>query len=206
MKVLLLNGSPHETGCVFTALNEVAEAIRSAGVEAELFWIGNQPVRDCIGCGGCSRPGAAGCVFQDDVCARFVEKMRTSDGLIVGSPVYYAGPAGSVCSLLDRAFYSSKALFARKPAACIVNCRRGGASAAFDRLNKFFTICQMPVVSSQYWNDTHGCTPDQVRQDVEGLQTMRTLGQNMAHLLLSFAKAALPPPEIERKIATNFIR
>ncbi len=206
MKVLLLNGSPHEKGCVFTALNEVAKEIAAAGIGTKIFWIGNRPVRDCIACGGCSKPGAAGCVFQDDVCTEFVEKMRSADGLIVGSPVYYAGPSGSLCSLLDRAFYSAKSVFSGKPAACIVNCRRGGASAAFDRLNKYFTICQMPVVSSQYWNDTHGRTPDEVLQDAEGVQTMRVLGKNMAYLLRCQAKAELPFPAQERKIATNFIR
>ncbi len=132
--------------------------------------------------------------------------MHESDALIVGSPVYYAGPAGSLCSLLDRAFFSGKKEFVNKPAACIVNCRRGGASATFDRLNKFFTITQMPVVSSQYWNDTHGVKAEDVLQDAEGLQTMRVLGKNMAHLLLSREKSALPFPEPEQKKATNFIR
>ncbi len=175
-------------------------------METEIFWIGNQPVRDCIACGGCGKPGAEGCVFQDDILFEFMQKMNRADGLIVGSPVYYAGPSGSLCSLLDRAFYSAKTAFAHKPAACIVNCRRGGASAAFDRLNKFFTISQMPVVSSRYWNDTHGLTPEDVRQDAEGLQTMRTLGKNMARVLLCQKKAALAQPDPEPKIATNFIR
>ena len=204
MKVLLLNGSPHENGCVFTALSEVANAVKEAGIDTEILWIGNRPVRDCIACGKCRKSGS--CAFTGDILPEFIEKMRSSDALVVGSPVYYAGPAGSVCSLLDRAFYSASEVFSGKPAAGIVNCRRGGASAAFDRLNKYFTISQMPVVSSRYWNDTHGRTPEDVLQDAEGLQTMRTLGRNLAHLLLCRQKAEIPLPEDEKKIATNFIR
>ena len=131
--------------------------------------------------------------------------MKECDGLVIGAPVYYAGPPGSLCAFLDRVFFSATQAFQGKAAACVVNCRRGGASAAFDRLNKYFTINQMPVVSSQYWNSTHGFTPDEVRRDQEGLQTMRTLGRNMAFLLNSIRQAALPRPEQEPKIATNFI-
>ena len=131
--------------------------------------------------------------------------MKACDGLVIGAPVYYAGPPGSLCAILDRVFFSATDLFRRKPAACVVNCRRGGASAAFDRLNKYFTICEMPVVSSQYWNSTHGFTPDEVRQDLEGMQTMRTLGRNMAHLLKCREKAGIPFPPAEPWVATNFI-
>lgn len=207
--VLLLNGSPHPNGCVFTALSEIARTLEAEGVGSEIFQIGPKPVRGCIACGGCRRIGSpvgkGGCVFKDDVCAAFQEAMRRCDALIVGSPVYYAGPAGTLCALLDRAFYSATEAFAGKPAACVVNCRRGGASAAFDRLNKYFSIVRMPIVSSQYWNSTHGLTPDEVRRDKEGLQTMRTLAREMAHLLKCREKAALPPPPVEPWERTNFI-
>lgn len=209
MKVLLVNGSPHKSGCVFTALTEVAGALRENGVDSEIFWLGNKPVQGCIGCWKCHAGGnlfeAEGCVFKDTIYLDFVEKMKESDGLVVGAPVYYAGPAGSVCALLDRVFFSATQYFLHKPAACVVNCRCGGASAAFDRLNKYFTICQMPVISSQYWNATHGLKPDHVRCDLEGLQTMRTLGRNMAHYLKTHAAANIPVPEQESWVATNFI-
>lgn len=205
MKVLLVNGSPHANGAVFTALTEVAQALKKNEVDSEIFWIGNGPVQGCIGCWKCKKEGEAGCVFKDKLYTEFVEKIKFADALIVGSPVYYAGPTGSLCAILDRVCFSATDYFLHKPAACVVNCRRGGASAAFDRLNKYFTILQMPVVSSQYWNSTHGFTPDDVRQDLEGLQTMRTLANNMAHLLKSNQKANLSPCEQEPWIRTNFI-
>lgn len=205
MKVLLLNGSPHENGCVFTALNELAVTLKENGIESEIFWIGNQPVRGCVACWGCRQKESSGCVFKDDVLLPLTEKVRECDGLIVGSPVYYAGPAGSLCALLDRLFFSAGRYLQHKPAACVVNCRRGGASAAFDRLNKYFTINQSPVISSQYWNSTHGFTPDEVRQDLEGLQTMRTLARNMARYLKMNAETNIPVPEQEKFIQTNFI-
>ncbi len=204
MKVLLLNGSPHKDGCVFTALNEVASALAENGIETDLFHIGTGAVQGCVACWRCRETGD-GCVFRDKLYMDFVEKMRNSDGLVVGAPVYYAGPPGSLCSLLDRAFFSASDVFQHKPAACVVNCRRGGASATFDRLNKYFTISEMPLVSSQYWNSTHGFTPDEVRRDQEGLQTMRTLGRNMAHLLKSLSQGAVPLPPREPRVATNFI-
>ena len=183
MKVLLVNGSPHQDGCVFTALSEVAAAIRENGVEAEFFHIGSGAVQGCIGCRKCR--SSNGCVFQDTLYTELVSRIQTCDGIILGAPVYYAGPAGSFCAILDRVFYSAGAFLKGKPGACVVNCRRGGASAAFDRLNKYFTINQMPVISSQYWNSTHGLTPEAVLQDLEGIQTMRTLGKNMALFLCS---------------------
>lgn len=204
MKVLLINGSPNQKGCTYTALSEAAGALNECGVETEFFWIGKRPVHGCADCGGCARKGE--CVFSDDPCNELIAKMRAADGLIVGSPVYYGGPNGALCALLDRAFLICGREMANKPAASVVSCRRGGASAAFDRLNKYFTISRMPVVSSQYWNSVHGNTPDEVRQDLEGLQVMRTLGRQMAYLLASLKSAALPQPAREKYVATNFIR
>ncbi|MDO4587557.1 MAG: flavodoxin family protein [Planctomycetia bacterium] len=205
MKVLLVNGSPHENGCVFTALSEVAGALEKNGIATEIFSIGNKPVQGCAACRKCREKEATGCVFKDKLYTDFVSKMKESNGIVIGSPVYYAGPSGSLCAILDRVFFSASEYFVRKPAACIVNCRRGGASATFDRLNKYFTISQMPIVSSQYWNSTHGLTPDEVQKDLEGLQTMRTLGNNMAYLLKTMADSNVQRPNQEPWIATNFI-
>jgi len=202
MEVLLINGSPNKDGCTFTALQEVASALKSNEIETEMFHIGTDPQRGCLGCGECRELGK--CVFDGDMCNELVEKIKASDGIVIGSPVYYAGPNGALCALLDRVFFSGSSSFKNKPSACIVSCRRGGASAAFDRLNKYFTISQMPVVSSQYWNAVHGNTPDEVRNDPEGLQIMRTLGNNMAWLIKCI-KTGYPPPEPEKKrIWTNF--
>ena len=203
MKVLLINGSPHKEGCTFTALTEIKNQFEREGIDSEIFWIGNKPVRGCIACLKCGH-GDGKCAFDDDPANEIAEKIIESDGLIVGSPVYYAGPNGALCAILDRVFYSSGADFAFKPAAAIVSCRRGGASATFDRLNKYFTISNMPVVSSQYWNSVHGNTPEEVKQDLEGLQIMRTLASNMAWVLKSIDKDNLP--EHEDKLKTNFIR
>lgn len=205
MNVLLVNGSPHVNGCVFTALSEIADTLEQEQINSEIFWLGNQPVQGCIACYQC-RQNSNGCVFQDKIYNSFVEKMKNSDAVIIGSPVYYAGPSGALCAMLDRVCFSASQYFKRKPAACVVNCRRGGASAAFDRLNKYFTILQMPVVSSQYWNSTHGFTPEDVKQDLEGLQTMRTLARNMAHLLKSYQQSNLPAPAPENPVSTNFIK
>ncbi len=204
MKVLLVNGSPHAYGCVYTSLTEIAETLKTEDVDSEIFWIGNRAVQGCIACFEC-RNGHEHCVFQDDLYLNFTSKMKEADAIIIGAPVYYAGPPGSLCAILDRVCFSAGEYFKRKPAACVVNCRRGGASAAFDRLNKYFTILEMPVISSQYWNSTHGFTPDEVRKDSEGLQTMRTLARNMAHYLKSMEKSALPLPMQEERISTNFI-
>ena len=206
MKVLLINGSPHKKGCTYTALREVADELERQGIETEIFQLGTAAVRSCTACGQCARTGR--CVFDDDPVNQCLDRLRQADGLIVGAPVHYAGPAGAVTALLDRMFYRKSGFLALKPAAAVVSCRRGGASAAFDRLNKYFTIAQMPVVSSQYWNAVHGNTPEQVRQDLEGMQIMRTLGRNMAWLLkcIDYAKEAVPRPEQEERVATNFIR
>ena len=204
MKVLLLNGSPHKNGCVFTALSEVESALTQNGITSEIYWIGNHAVQGCIACYKCS--SGDGCDFTERLYIELVDKIREADGLIIGAPVYYAGPPGSLCAILDRVCFSASTYFKHKPAACVVNCRRGGASAAFERLNKYFTILEMPVVSSQYWNSTHGTTPDELRRDLEGLQTMRTLGNNMAYMLKSLSSTSLPLPPEEEWIATNFIR
>lgn len=203
MNVLLVNGSPHKDGCVFTALSEVAKALEQNGVASEIFHIGNRPVQGCTGCWKCVEGG--GCVFKDELYTALAAKACACDGMVIGAPVYYAGPPGSLCAILDRVFFTVGRQLKGKPGACVMNCRRGGASATFDRLNKYFTISQMPVVSSQYWNSTHGFTPDEVRQDEEGLQTMRTLGANMAHMLKSAAAAGTAWPESEPPLRTNFI-
>lgn len=204
MKVLLINGSPHSQGCTFTALNEVAGALNSHGIATEILQLGTKPVHGCIACRKCSELGR--CVF-DDQANEWAEKAREADGIIIGSPVYYAAPNGALCAVLDRLFYSSGNVFKDKPGSAVVSCRRGGATASLDRLNKYFTISNMPLVSSQYWNMVHGNSPEEVQQDEEGLQIMRTLGNNMAWLLNSIQAANLQPPtpEKERK-RTNFIR
>lgn len=208
MKVLLLNGSPHENGCTYTALNEAAKTLNQNGIDTEIIWVGNKPVSGCIGCGACAK-GLCRCVIDNDGVNAFVEKARTADGFIFGSPVHYAAASGLVTAFMDRAFYSGKSAFMGKPAANIVSCRRGGASAAFDQLNKYFTICSMPVVSSQYWNQVHGSTPEQVLQDEEGIQTVHILAKNMAWLLkcIELGKEnGITFPEPEKPIRTNFIR
>ncbi|MCL2662234.1 MAG: flavodoxin family protein [Oscillospiraceae bacterium] len=194
MKVILVNGSPKKEGCTYTALTEVASSLEASGIETEIFQIGKEPQRGCLGCGKCRE--LKKCVFDGDLCNELAENMKAADGVVIGSPVYYAGPNGALCALLDRVFFSSSSNFKHKPAASVVVCRRGGASSAFDRLNKYFTISQMPVVSSQYWNAVHGFTPDDVRLDLEGLQIMRTLGRNMAWLIKNI-KSGNPPPEPE---------
>ena len=203
MKVLLVNGSPNTEGCTFTALSEIAGALEKHEIDSEVFQIGTKPVHGCVACRKCGKLGK--CVFEDDVCNELAQKIRDSDGLIIGSPVYFSGPNGALCALLDRVFYSTmRGAFTHKPAAAIVSCRRGGASAAFDRLNKYFTITQMPVVSSQYWNAVHGFTPDDVRKDLEGLQIMRTLGNNMAWMLKNIASGSPPPEPEAKRMFTSF--
>lgn len=207
MKVLMINGSPHEQGCTYTGLCEVAAQLNERGIETEIFHIGSGATHGCIDCGACIKTGY--CVFNEDRLNQCIDLLKAADGLVVGSPVYYAGPNGALCTFLDRLFYHKSQHYAQKPAAAIVNCRRGGASAAFDRLNKYFTISNMPVVSSQYWNATHGFTPEQMKQDKEGMQILRTLGRNMAYLLDSIAAGkaqGLSPQNDEPRVATHFIR
>ena len=203
MKALLLNGSPHEHGCTYTALQEVAGTLNSLNVETELLWLGNGPVRDCIACHGCMK--AKKCVF-DDIANEIIEKAATCSGFVFGTPVYYAHPSGRVLSVLDRVFFAGGRSFVPKPGAAVTSARRGGTTASFDVMNKYFTICQMPVVSSSYWNMVHGNTPEEVRQDEEGLQTMRNLARNMAWLMECIERSGVPVPEMEHKYWTNFIR
>ena len=206
MKVLLVNGSGHAKGCTYTALEEVAGALEKNGIETEIIQVGTQPIAGCIGCNACLKNGKC---FREDGVNEFVEKAKTADGFVFGSPVHYASASGMITSFLDRAFYGKSALFQGKPGACIVSCRRGGASAAFDQLNKYFTINCMPVVSSQYWNQVHGSTPEQVRKDLEGMQTMRTLGKNMALWLQNQAcgrQMGVTPAAAEARRRTDFIR
>lgn len=205
MKVLLINGSPRENGNTFLALSEVARTLNEEGVETQIVSIGKKPVPGCIACGWCGREGR--CTFRDDPYYHVMRAVKDGiDGLIIGSPVYYGGPNGSLCALLDRVFYSLGNDLRFKPGASVVVCRRGGASSAFDRLNKYFTILNMPVVSSQYWNMAYGHTPGQVEQDEEGMQTMRTLGRNMAWMLKRLNLREEGRPDLEPQLRTNFIR
>lgn len=205
MKVLLINGSPHEHGCTYTSLKEVADTLEQNGVSTEIHWIGNGDVPGCRGCGYCKKKGK--CVIDDDV-NRIGERVDEFDGFIFGAPVYYSGPAGQVTAWMDRFFYTSAGKLGGKIGACVVNARRGGNSATFERLNQYFLICRMIVPGSQYWNMTHGFTPDDVRKDKEGLQTMRTLGRSIAWLLKCIEagkKEGLEFPEREEPVFTNFI-
>ncbi|MDR0434235.1 MAG: flavodoxin family protein [Gracilibacteraceae bacterium] len=205
MKVLLINGSPRKAGCTFTALSEVAGEIAAQGIETEIFHIGNDPIRGCQACWRCRETKR--CFYDDDPVNACLKLAAAADGLVVGSPVYFAGINSALGTLLDRMFYSGSSLLAYKPACGVVSCRRGGAASAFDRLNKYFTFCNMPVVSSQYWNAVHGNKPAEVHQDAEGLQVMRVLGRNMAWLVKSLNSAdQAARPEKEMPLRTNFIR
>ncbi len=202
MKVVLINGSPHRKGNTFIAFSEVAGALEKEGVQTEIIQLGIKAVQGCIACNKCAELGH--CVFQDTLYNQVREALQEADGIVVGSPVYYAGPNGALCALLDRVFYSCSELLAYKAGASVAVCRRGGASATFDRLNKYFTILNMPVVSSQYWNSIHGMRPGEATEDAEGLQTMRMLGRNMAWLLKGVKREERPEPEL--RVMTNFIR
>ena len=191
MKVLMINGSPRQKGNTSIALNQIAEQLGKHGIESEIVWIGNKPIRGCIACNTCKdKPGA--CVFNDDVCNGISAKMNSSDALIVGSPVYWGQPNGAVLSIIQRAFYSNGAAFRGKPAAAVAVCRRGGATATFETLNMPFQMMSMPVVTSQYWNIVYGREPGQAALDREGLQTMRTLANNMAALLRATGGKPMP--------------
>lgn len=206
MKVLLLNGSSHRNGCTYTALSELAKALKNEHIDSEIFQLGNPEIKDCSGCQACKKIGK--CVI-DDAVNIFVSKAKECDGFIFGTPVYYAHPTGRILSFLDRAFYSGSAAFAFKPAAAVVSARRSGTTASFDVLNKYFAINNMPIVTSRYWNNIHGNLPEEARLDEEGLQTMRILARNMAWILNCIdagKKMGFVRPILEEKIKTNFIR
>ena len=204
-KVLMINGSPRENGNTKLALKEVAKTLNEEGIETVIVDIGKKAMQGCIACGWCGRMGK--CTYSDMVYDKILEEFRNGiDGFIVGSPVYYGGPNGSVCALMDRICYSLNRYMQFKPAASVVVCRRGGASAAFERLNQYFTILNMPIVSSQYWNMVYGQTPGQAQLDEEGMQTMRTLGRNMAWMIKKLNVAEDGHPALESPARTNFIR
>ena len=205
MKVLFINGSPHERGATYTALREVEKVLLEGGVETEWVQVGKKPVAGCVDCGFCGRGGR--CVFNDDV-NRILDGLDAVDAIVVGSPVYYAGPSGQVRCLLDRLFFAGSDRFAGKVGAAVVSCRRGGAATAFDQLNKYFSISNMPIATSQYWNQNHGNNAAEAAQDTEGMQTMRTLGQNILWMLRSIEagkRAGIPAPAYEAPAPMNFI-
>lgn len=205
MKVLLINGSPNRNGCTYTALNEVANTLNIEGVETEIIHVGNKDIRGCIGCRKCKTTGK--CVF-DDIVNEMAPKFEEASGVVIGSPVYFASANGTLVSFIDRLFYSVPFDKTMKVGAAVVSCRRAGNTATFDELNKYFTISGMPVASSQYWNMVHGTNAEEVRKDLEGMQTMRTLGKNMAFLMKSIelGKQAMGLPEKEERAFTNFIK
>ena len=211
MKVLLVNGSPHEKGCTYTALTEVCKTLNEEGIDTEIFWIGIKPISGCIACKKCAELGK--CVFNDTV-NEFIEKSKEADGFIFGTPVHYAAASGAITSFMDRAFYSAGCskqsdIFRYKPASTVVSARRAGTTATYDQINKYFGITEMPIISSRYWNMVHGSTPEDVLQDEEGMQTMRILGRNMAYYLKCIEagkKAGIELPKREKTILTNFIK
>lgn len=208
MKVLLINGSPHSKGTTYTALNEVAAELNRQNIQTEIFQLGTDPVYPCLGCRTCRKNNDEKCVRDGDVVNVLLQKVKEFDGYVFGSPVHYSSACGALTTCLDRLFYASNSL-ANKPGAAVVCCRRGGATATFDQLNKYFTKTSMPVVSSQYWNMVYGDNGEEAKQDYEGLQTMRTLARNMAWLLKCIdagKKAGVPLPETEKGIRTSFIR
>ena len=202
-KVLLLNGSPHANGCTAAALKEIIGVFEKEGIETELIQVGNREIRGCVSCGSCGKTGK--CVFSDLV-NETAPKLEAADGLVVGSPVYYASPNGTILSFLDRLFYSTRFSKHMKVGAAVVSARRGGNTASFDALNKYFTISGMPVASSTYWNQVHGFTAEDVKKDSEGLQTMRNLARNMAFMIRAIADARekYGLPEVEHKCFTSF--
>lgn len=208
MKVLLFNGSPRAKGCTFTALSVIAEVLNSQGIETEIIQTGNGPVRDCIGCSGCRKNGGK-CVFSDDDVNEWIEKAKEADGFVFGTPVYYAHPSGRILSVMDRLFYAGGQSFTHKPAAVIASARRAGTTASLDAISKHLGISQMPIISSTYWNMVHGNSPEEMKQDSEGMQTMTNLGYNMAWILKCIEageKAGIDIPQTQKTVKTNFIR
>lgn len=211
MKVLLLNGSPNAGGCTHTALEEVAAELKRCGVDGELMHIGAETIRGCAACFKCLSAKTGRCAFGDDIVNTVIDRLALSDALVVGSPVYYAGMSGTLTALMDRVFFANFAVngYANKLAASVVSCRRGGASAAFDQINHYYLMSNMHVIGSQYWNQVHGWNGDDVRKDLEGLQTMRTLAKNMAFLLKCMEAgrhAGVSLPAYEPVTMTDFIR
>ena len=204
-RVILLNGSAHANGCTATALEEMIRIFNEEGIETELIHVGNKAIRGCISCGHCEENGK--CVFNDDLVNEVAKKFEEADGLVVGSPVYYASPNGTIISFMDRLFYSTSFSKQMKVGASVVSCRRAGNSASLDVLNKYFTISGMPVASSTYWNLVHGFSAEDVKKDLEGLQTMRNLARNMSFMIKAYAdaKAAGKCPEQETGAFTNFM-
>ena len=210
MKVLLFNGSPNKEGCTYTALKEIADTLKSEGIDSEIFHVGNEPISSCMACGACTKLGK--CVINDKV-NEFVAIAETCDAFVIGSPVHYASSSGATVAFLDRAFYSAsrsgKKIFPHKPATAIASARRAGTTATLDQLNKYFTINQMILVSGRYWNMVHGRTPDDVRQDLEGMQNMRFLARNLAWTMKCIQAGkdvGINPPTQEEVVMTNFIR
>ena len=213
MKVLLVNGSPHENGNTYLALNEFAKTLNNEGIETEIFWIGTKAISGCIGCYQCTKLGLGKCAINDIV-NEFALKAETADGFVFGSPVHYAGLSGNLTSFMDRLFYSTSyggnpQTFAHKPVASVICARRSGTTAAYDQINKYFGITQMPIISSRYWNNIHGRKPDEALQDEEGVQTIKILAKNMAYFLNCIEagkEKGIKKPELEKPIFTNFIR
>lgn len=208
MKILLVNGSPHEHGCTRAALDEVAKELSAQGIESDIFWIGTEPLAGCIGCGACRKEGAYGC-FRKDRVNDFTALAAEADGFVFGTPVHWASASGAITSFMDRVFFSAGGKLRGKPAACIASARRAGTTAALDQLNKYFYICGLPIVPSQYWAMVHGTKAEDVAQDLEGLQIMRSLAKNMAWMVKCIAAgkaAGINPPALEPIVRTNFIR
>ena len=210
MKVLLVNGSPHENGCTYTALSEIANILKLEGIESEVYFIGNEPIAPCRGCRACAKLGK--CVIDDEV-NKFLEKAREFDAYVLGSPVHYAAASGNMASFMHRVFYSDSASgkksFRHKPAFAVASARRAGTTVTLDQLNKYFQINEMPIISGRYWNMVHGASPDDVKKDEEGMQNMRILAKNLAWFLKckeAGLKVGIEPPAIEAPIMTNFIR
>jgi len=207
MKVLLINGSPNEKGCTYTALMEVAATLQQEGIDWQLVQLGKKPVQDCVACKQCKKhPGR--CAIEGDMVNELIAMAREADGFVFGTPVYFSHPNGRILSILNRVFYAGESAFYHKPGAAVVSARRGGNSSSFDVLNKYFTITGMPVVSSNYWNMVHGYTPEDVKQDREGMQTMRNIGRNMAWLLKCIEagkQQGITAPTMECTEQTNFI-
>lgn len=207
MKALLICGSPNSAGCTYTALSEVEKTLNKNGVETEIYQIGKKPISGCLSCRACFKTGR--CAINDCV-NELADRLDEFDAIVIGSPVYYASANGTLTAMLDRLFYSAGKKMAGKVGAAIVSCRRGGATAAFDQLNKYFGISNMVVATSQYWNQIHGNTAEEALQDAEGLQTMRSLGENIAWLLRLIEcgkqNGIEPPKYDEKRERTNFIR